>query len=68
MQNRISPAVPTLAVDEKSLSEAIGMSLAWVRKDRRTNRILPFYRLGKSIRYDLNRVRAALAIREEGGN
>jgi len=56
-----------LAVDEKAIAEAIGMSLPWVRKDRRTKRILPFYRIGKSIRYDLGRVREALALREEGG-
>lgn len=56
-----------VAVDEKALAPAIGMSLAWIRKDRRTNRIIPFFKIGKSVRYDLGRVSEALARREEGG-
>ena len=59
--------VPLLAVDEYAIAESIGMSVPWLRKDRRTKRLVPFYRIGKSIRYDLARVRAALANLEEGG-
>jgi len=43
------------------------MSVHWVRKDRRTKRILPFYKLGDAVRYDLERVRQALMGTEEGG-
>ncbi len=62
-----SQTIQLLAVDEKAIADALGMSLPWVRKDRRTKRILPFYRIGKSIRYDLGRVREALTLCEEGG-
>jgi hypothetical protein len=43
------------------------MSVHWVRKDRRTKRLLPFYKLGEAVRYDLERVRQALRATEEGG-
>ena len=56
-----------LAVDEKTLAEALGMSVAWLRKDRSGARIVPFYRLGTSIRYNIDRVREALDKRAEGG-
>ena len=59
--------VSAIAVDEKTIADELQMSVAWVRKDRRTTRILPFYRIGKSIRYDLARVRSALKALEEGG-
>ncbi len=63
-----SPRQRAIAVDEHACAEAIGMSVAWLRKDRRTARLVPFYRLGTAIRYDLERVRAALVARaEEGG-
>ena len=56
-----------LAVDEKTLAESIGMSVAWLRKDRSGARIVPFYRLGTAVRYNLDRVREALDKRAEGG-
>ena len=56
-----------LAVDEKTLAEALGMSVAWLRKDRSGARTVPFYRLGTSIRYNIDRVREALDKRAEGG-
>ena len=56
-----------LAVDEKTLAEALGMSVAWLRKDRSGARIVPFYRLGTSVRYNIDRVREALDKRAEGG-
>lgn len=58
---------PQIAVDETACAQAIGMSVAWLRLDRRTKRIVPFYRLGGRIRYNLDRVREALAAVEEGG-
>lgn len=62
-----TPAGTRLAVDEKTLAEAIGMSVAWLRKDRSGARIVPFYRLGSSVRYSIDRVREALDKRAEGG-
>lgn len=59
--------IQPLAVDEYAIAQAIGMSVPWLRKDRRTKRLVPFYRIGKSIRYDIGRVRAALITLEEGG-
>jgi len=56
-----------LLVDEFTIAQAIGMSVAFVRKDRRTNRILPFVPMGRSVRYSPARVAEALAKREEGG-
>lgn len=60
-----SPAV--IAVDERACAAAIGMSLTWLRRDRRTKRLIPYARLGGSIRYNLDRVRDAIARLEEGG-
>lgn len=57
-----------VAVDEHACATAIGMSVHWLRKDRRSKRLIPFSRLGGAIRYDLGRVREALAELEEGGN
>jgi hypothetical protein len=56
-----------LAVGEKEAAKALNMSVAWLRKDRRTKRIIPFFKLGDAVRYDLGRVRDAIAAIEEGG-
>lgn len=56
-----------LIVDDKTIAELIGMSLHWVRKDRITKRLLPFFRVGGSVRYDVPTVRKALLARSEGG-
>lgn len=55
-----------IAVDEATAAMAIGMSIHFLRNDRRTKRLIPFYRIGDCIRYDLARVREALAAMEEG--
>jgi hypothetical protein len=56
-----------IALNEKELSDVLGMSVSFLRKDRITRRIIPFYRIGDSIRYDIGRVREALIRLEEGG-
>ena len=58
---------PRIAVDEVEAAKAIGMSVHFLRKDRRDKRLIPFYRIGDCVRYDLGRVREALAALEEGG-
>lgn len=55
------------AVDDKQIAELIGMSVHWVRKDRKTKRILPFFRIGDSVRYDVETVRKVFLSRMEGG-
>lgn len=61
------PVVAKIALTEPEMAAALGMSIQFLRKDRSTKRRIPFYRLGTSIRYDVNRVREALALIEEGG-
>lgn len=56
------------AVDDKQIAGLIGMSVAWVRKDRATKRTIPFFRLGDCIRYDVATVRSVMQARMEGGN
>lgn len=56
-----------IAVDENQMAAAIGMSVHFLRKDRRTKRLIPFYRIGDCIRYNMDRVLEALAAAEEGG-
>lgn len=57
-----------LAVGEYDLAAAIGMSVDFLRKDRSGKRIIPFFRIGKAIRYNPQRVNEALASLEEGGH
>ena len=56
-----------IAVNEADAAKALGVSVHWLRRDRRTKRLLPFYKLGGAVRYDMGRVREALARIEEGG-
>ena len=58
------PAARTL-VDETACARALAKSVGWLRKDRLTKRVVPFVRVGASIRYDMARVYATLV--EEGG-
>lgn len=58
---------PMLAFDERQCAHALNMSVAWLRKDRRGKRLIPFYRLGGRILYSPVRVQAALDALEEGG-
>lgn len=56
-----------LIADDKAIAKITHMSLPWVRKDRMTKRILPFFRMGRSIRYNVPVVLAALSAHMEGG-
>jgi hypothetical protein len=60
--------VARIAIGENDCAQAIGMSVPWLRKDRRTKRLIPYYRIGNRILYDLSRVKEALLHLEEGGN
>ena len=46
-----------IALTEQELASAIGMSVSFLQKDRNTRRIIPYYRIGGAIRYDIGRVR-----------
>jgi predicted DNA-binding transcriptional regulator AlpA len=62
-----SLAMTTSTLDDIEVAKLIKMSLPWVRKDRATKRILPFFRIGRSIRYDAATVLKAVQSRTEGG-
>lgn len=64
MATQPAPQSRTL-VDERVCALSLNKSIGWLRKDRLTKRIVPFVRVGASIRYDLDRVHASFA--EEGG-
>lgn len=57
-----------IAVDENAIAKQLNMSVHFLRKDRRGARVVPYFRIGGSIRYSVERVRAALSNLEEGGN
>ena len=61
-----TPCSP-VALNEKQAAAQLNISVFWLRKDRRTKRIIPFYRIGDLVRYDLETVRQSLLARTEGG-
>lgn len=63
MTLEISP----IAVDETIAAQATGLSIHFLRRDRQTKRLIPFYRIGGKILYNLDRVREAFDACEEGG-
>lgn len=65
VQNHI-PCSP-IALTEKQTAAQLNVSVFWLRKDRRTKRTIPFYRIGDRVRYDLETVRQSLLARTEGG-
>jgi hypothetical protein len=56
-----------LFVDDEELAGLIGVSIHFLRKDRRKARRIPFVRLGDRILYDVERVKHAMLELEEGG-
>lgn len=56
-----------IVVDEYACAEAISMSVYFLQKDRKGKRLIPFFRIGSNIRYDLNRVREAIQTLEVAG-
>lgn len=66
MANSLDASTP-IGVTECDIAKSIGMSVEFLRKDRSTKRLIPFYRIGKAIRYNPTRVTEALAALEVGG-
>ncbi len=52
---------------EHEAAAYLGLSVHTLRKDRTGARRIPFYRIGSAIRYDLDRLDAALTNFECGG-
>jgi hypothetical protein len=64
----MSQQLSSIGVSEFDLAKCIGMSVEFLRKDRSGKRLIPFYRIGSSIRYNPDRLVQALAALEEGGH
>lgn len=60
-------AMHPLALTETQLSRLLSLSVSFLQHDRAAERRIPFYKIGKAVRYSLPRVQEALATMEEGG-
>lgn len=67
MQSDPSGRAARFNVNEHEAAEATGFSVHFLRKDRVGDRLIPFFKIGRSVRYDLTRVWEALASYEQGG-
>ena len=56
-----------LGIDEYEAAALLGLSVHTLRKDRTTARRIPFFRIGRAIRYNAQRIGEALATMEVGG-
>jgi len=65
MATDTSPRQPK--VNEKVAAAHVGLSVEALRKDRQGKRRFPFYKIGRTVRYDLQRLDEALAAMECGG-
>lgn len=60
-------SVARFTVNEHEAAEAIGLSVHTLRKDRVGARRIPYFKVGRAVLYDLDRVREALVSYEHGG-
>lgn len=67
MEHNLQTVHAPIGVDETTISKSINVSVSWLRKDRRTKRIVPFFRVGDLVRYNPETVSAAMQARTEGG-
>ena len=63
----VAPSKPLQLCNDLAVAAALDLSVDWLRKDRRKARIIPFVQIGTRIKYDLDKVRAALTKMERGG-
>lgn len=56
-----------IGLDEKEMAACLGVSVHWLRRDRYSKRVVPFFRLGDRVLYSPERVREALQRLECGG-
>lgn len=59
---------PTTPVNEFVCAEHIGMSVFFLRKDRIGKKLIPFTKVGRTVRYDMQRVHEALEAMQHGGD
>ena len=59
--------IPPVTLSTQELAKALGIRSEFLKRDRRRARVIPFYRLGDRIHYDLVRVREVLISLEQGG-
>lgn len=64
---RIEATTAKNAVNEHEVAVALNLSVHTLRRDRVGARRIPFFRVGRCVRYDLGRVWEALAAIEVGG-
>lgn len=59
----------TTPVNEFVCAEDIGMSVHFLRKDRKHTgkKLIPFIKIGGAVRYDMDRVHDALRAMQHGG-
>lgn len=53
--------LPTNLVDEHRVAEILGCTVAKVRADRHKGTGIPYYKLSRMVRYDLNEVQTWIA-------
>lgn len=56
-----------LGIDEHEAARLLGLSVHTLRKDRAGERRIPFYRIGRSVRYNAQRLHETLTALEVGG-
>lgn len=56
-----------LGIDEHEAARLLGLSVHTLRKDRVGERRIPFYRIGRSVRYNTQRLQETLTALEVGG-
>lgn len=64
---KTASTAPVIALTEQQAAEALGFTIHWLRKDRAGPRKIPFFRIGRAVRYSPERIRQALERFEEGG-
>ena len=56
-----------LGISEYEAAALLGLSVHTLRKDRTSLRRIPFFKVGRSVRYNAQRLSEALAAMELGG-
>jgi len=49
-----------ITVDEFEAARALGVSVDFLRKDRRSRNLIPYYRIGRRVLYNLDRIKEIL--------
>lgn len=60
------PEIQKTFVNEFDCAKSTGLSVSFLRQDRSHKQLLPFLKIGKAVRYDLEKVHATLRTMEGG--